>query len=88
MPDELDISCRCMGSDRRTKCEQDATQEDGLCDTCRCPHGCCSNHGDDAAFDPMLWYRDPMAWVEWFSVAQQEKTECLVNRGFLEQEAE
>lgn len=36
-----DLSCRCIGADRRTPCERQATGEDGLCDGCRrndCPN--------------------------------------------------
>lgn len=44
---EIDLSCRCRGVnkiDLMASCEHEATGEDGLCDGCRCPHGCCENH--------------------------------------------
>jgi hypothetical protein len=70
------IRCRCYGVDRRTRCENDATQEDGLCDVCRCRHGGCDQHGDDATFRPDLWYEEPMTWVAWFQQAQAEMIQC------------
>jgi hypothetical protein len=42
-PEEL--TCRCGGITGDAECENAATQEDGLCDTCRCEHGCCTDHG-------------------------------------------
>lgn len=41
----MTLECRCTGIDQRTHCQNLATQEDGLCDTCRCPHGGCDQHG-------------------------------------------
>jgi hypothetical protein len=44
---EVDLRCRCLGVnkvDLMPSCEDEATEEDGLCDGCRCPHGCCENH--------------------------------------------
>jgi hypothetical protein len=40
-----DLECRCRGLSRDAECGNDATEEDGLCDTCRCEHGCCEDHG-------------------------------------------
>lgn len=66
-----------MGVDRRTPCQRDATQEDRLCDTCRCPHGGCDHHGDDATYHPMTFYDDPMDWIRWFAAAHVEMEQCL-----------
>jgi len=41
----LTLECRCPGFEGDCHCEADATQEDGLCDGCRCEHGCCVDHG-------------------------------------------
>jgi hypothetical protein len=71
-----DMRCRCYGVDRRTPCERDATQEDGRCDMCRCPHGGCDCHGDDERFYPALWYEEPMVWIAWFMEAQAEMVQC------------
>ena len=38
------LACRCTGRDTDLPCERDASQEDGLCDSCRCEHGCCEGH--------------------------------------------
>lgn len=40
-----DLLCRCQGIDGRIPCGSLASEEDGLCDGCRCVHGCCSDHG-------------------------------------------
>ena len=72
----VDIDCRCMGLDRRTRHEAKATQEDGLCDRCRCPHGCCSDHGEDEAWSPTLFFEDPVAWMDWFAQATFEINQC------------
>lgn len=75
MNDEV-MRCRCYGVDRRTRCENDATQEDGCCDVCRCPHGGCDRHGDDATFRSDLWFKDMDGWVAWFMEAQAEMVKC------------
>jgi len=42
---EVNVECRCPGFEGDAGCDRDATEEDGLCDTCRCEHGCCVDHG-------------------------------------------
>jgi hypothetical protein len=73
-----------MGVDRRTRCEYDATKEDGLCDKCRCPHGCCADHGDEAKWDSMMIFDDPMAFMEWFARAREDLERCRLNQGYKE----
>jgi hypothetical protein len=77
-----DTRCRCYGIDRRTRCERDATQEDGLCDLCRCPHGGCDGHWPD---DPMwtkdLFFDDPTAFMEGLQVSIGRASLCLVENG-------
>jgi hypothetical protein len=80
---DTDIRCRCMGIDRRTRCENDATQEDGLCATCRCPHGCCADHGEDP--DPHLFFEDPVGWMEWFQIAARVWEICRMSRVYEKQ---
>lgn len=77
--------CRCYGVDRRTRCENDATQEDGYCDRCRCPHGSCDKHGNDETYRSDLWYKEPMVWMDWFMQATEEMIRC---RGLREVEDE
>src|SRR4030095_5355306 len=77
---DTNIRCRCSGIDRRTRGENDATQEDGLCATCRCPHGCCADHGEDP--DPHLFFEDPVGWIEWFQVASLIWEQCRVDRAY------
>ena len=71
------IRCRCMGVDRRTRCQRDATEEDGYCDHCRCPHGGCDQHGDV----PNFWDTDPLVWMEAFSEAMGIATNCMIMEG-------
>ena len=72
------MRCRCMGIDRRTRCEDDATEEDGICDVCRCPHGCCADHGEDP--DPILFFEDPVGWFEWSQEVSKVWEKCRNER--------
>jgi hypothetical protein len=73
---DASLWCKCYGVDRRTRCENDATEEDGLCDVCRCPHGGCDKHGDERAFRPDLWFDDMDSWLAWFMDARNEMSQC------------
>jgi hypothetical protein len=87
---DIDMRCRCMGVDRRTVCERQSTQEDGLCDVCRCPHGSCDRHGDDEMYEPLMFFDDPMVWMNWFSDAMMEANRCRARVGYeaMKREAE
>jgi hypothetical protein len=41
---EAMLACRCTSVWRDDPCMSRASQEDGLCNTCRCEHGCCEDH--------------------------------------------
>jgi hypothetical protein len=86
---DIDMRCRCMGVDRRTRCARNAAQEDGLCDRCRCPHGSCDRHGDDETYQPILFFDDPMAWLNWFGDAAVEAHRCKAEQEYeqMKQEA-
>jgi hypothetical protein len=83
---DVDMRCRCMGIDRRTRCEQDAAEEDGLCNVCRCEHGCCADHGEDP--DPHLFFEDPVAWMEWFQETSIVWEQCRGDRIYRKMKAD
>jgi hypothetical protein len=85
---DIDVRCRCMGVDRRTRCKRDAAQEDGLCDHCRCPHGSCDRHGDDETYQPTTFFDDPMAWIDWFGDAMEEASRCRAVGGYKQMKQE
>jgi hypothetical protein len=69
-----DLLCRCPGFEGDCRCETAASEEDGLCDGCRCDHGCCVDHGHPKAGIPFeIWiqrdrrYERPSidAWYRW-----------------------
>lgn len=44
------LRCRCYrlpGIYNDVPCQAEATQEDGLCDSCRCEHGTCGDHASE-----------------------------------------
>jgi hypothetical protein len=74
-----DLSCHCYGIDRRTRCEHDATEEDGLCDVCRCVHGCCADHWpEDITWTKELFFDDPATFMMGMEVAFGRATDCLI----------
>jgi len=74
----VNIACHCPGFEGDAECGEPATEEDGLCDNCRCGHGCCVDHGSPKigltieqrfdrllAWSPEIEEADLEAWRRW-----------------------
>lgn len=73
------LDCRCLGYDGRADPGHDqATQEDGLCDLCRCRHGCCEDHGPPDR--PDYFGDDFDAYTIWDRQARTALDECRAER--------